>query len=115
MRILLSVLGILAASSVMAHDHDHPELDAWYRSLSSPVGGFCCDGSDALSILDPDWETTADPENPYRVKFEGEWLTVRKGAVVSSPNKAGVAKVWPVKGGRGEKTDIRCFLPGAEI
>lgn len=109
-------LGVMLMGSAFGHDHDSAN-DAWYKSLTSQAGGSCCDGSDAFSVVDPDWEPTSDPKKPYRVKVEGwaEWIEVDAGAVVNQSNKVGVAKVWPVWVGGHESgyPMVRCFLPGA--
>jgi hypothetical protein len=112
MRLVLTFfVAFIFNSSVLAHDHDHPELDQWYRSLRNSVGHYCCDGSDAFSVEDPDWEITTDPEFPYNVFLEGSYRKVPKDAVVKGPNKAGPAKVWPIY--IDGAPAIRCFLPGA--
>jgi len=97
---------------VLGHAHANPALDGWYQGLKSPSGGSCCDGSDAASVLDPDWDTTGDPAYPYRVRLEGEWIRVPEGRVVHEANKAGVAKVWPIY--ENGKPAVRCFLKGSE-
>jgi hypothetical protein len=45
--------------SPRAHDHQHPELNSWYESLSSGKRP-CCDGSDAERVDGADWETKDD-------------------------------------------------------
>ena len=48
--IVLGALTMLAASlhASRAHDHDHPELDAWYATLMQPdrPGVSCCGKAD---------------------------------------------------------------------
>lgn len=108
---------LLLTSVALAHDHNAPELDAWYKSLRAVNGNYCCDGSDAFSVLDPDWDTTTDSEWPYkvRVKFSDgtptDWIRVHKDQVVKDNNRAGIAKVWPLFHRTGP--EIRCFLPGS--
>ena len=108
---LALVLSIVGAA--LAHDHANHSLDSWYPTLSSPTGGRCCDGPevDAMKIEDADWGMTGDPENPYRVRLEGNWVLVPIGRVVSENNKAGVAIVWPIY--EQGKPAARCFLPGS--
>lgn len=115
MIVVAAVLALVGTG--LAHDHDSSN-DAWYKSLTSKAGGSCCDGSDAFSVIDPDWEPTSDPKKPYRVKVEGwdGWVDVEESAVVNQSNKVGVAKVWPVWVGginSGGHPMVRCFLPGA--
>lgn len=112
---------LLASALFLIHDHNAPELDAWYKSLRSVAGYYCCDGSDAFSVLDPDWDTNDDPKTsddwPYKVKVflpltkeKTAWILVNKINVVKDNNRAGIAKVWPVVDRTG--VSIRCFLPG---
>lgn len=96
-----------AASPTYAHDGAH---DEWLKTLKNENGNPCCDGSDADSVLDPDWDTEG-PKGTYRVRLGGRWINVAPEAVVTKPNMLGVAKVWPVDD-EGE-ISIRCFLPGA--
>jgi len=117
--LLISLLFIFFPA--MAHDHEHPELNEWYKSLSSRKGP-CCDGSDAISIIDPDWTYQNKPHSHYRVrldvsqilgKVDMQWVDVDDDALVHESNRAGVAKVWPWKGYLG--VEVRCFLPGPGI
>lgn len=117
MRKLLLVL--LLCSPALAHDHDNPELNDWLRSLTNEINGSCCDGSDAYSVNDPDWEIVAgNVDFPYRVRLDGEWYPVFKNNVVKQTNKMGIARVWPYRntddsGAPVSKWSIRCFLPGS--
>lgn len=101
------LLAALISPSTHAHDHEHPELNSWYQSLHSGKGP-CCDGSDAVRIADPDWETA---NGHYRVRIEGEWIDVPDEAVITEPNRIGRTMVWPIKGYLG--VTIRCFMPGS--
>jgi hypothetical protein len=82
-------------------------LKPWFDSLRSGKGP-CCSDADGMAIADPDWESK---EGHYRVRLDGEWITVPDDAVITEPNRAGRTMVWPVKGSLG--TSIRCFLPGS--
>lgn len=95
----------------LAHDHANPELDNWFKGLKNGHNQSCCDGSDALSILEPDWDMA---DNHYRVRQSPrhQWLVVPHENLVKEKNKAGVAKVWPTIDAAGTWTTIRCFLPG---
>jgi hypothetical protein len=111
--------GLLISFSMfyMAHDHNVPELDAWYKSLKNVSGLYCCDGSDVYSVNDPNWEPNPDVEYPYKVKVKytdgtiSDSILVHKAAVVKASNLTGIAKVWP----RFDRTGIAilCFLPGS--
>ena len=99
---------------VAAHQrHDETEHRA-FDEATAILAGDCLHDL-AFSVLDPDWEMTTDPETPYRVKYEGEWLPVARNAVVNANNIVGIAKVWPVANSRGGKAEIRCFLPGSGV
>jgi hypothetical protein len=81
------------------------EMNEWVRGLHSPGGAWCCDEADGI---DPVWETTGDG---YRVKFQGEWLTVQPTALITAPNRLGVARAW-IGFTADTKPYVRCFLPG---
>ncbi len=107
---LVVVTALLAKPAIgpaQAHDHQHPELNAWYESLRS-VKGPCCDGSDAKRVDDADWDTK---DGHYRVRLEGEWVDVPDEAVVAGPNRAGRTMVWPYYLDGHPRP--RCFMPGS--
>jgi hypothetical protein len=81
------------------------ELNDWVRSLRSPAGTWCCDEADGI---DPVWETTGDG---YRVQYQGEWLPVPPAALITEPNRLGVARAW-IGFSADTKPYVRCFLPG---
>jgi hypothetical protein len=110
-ELIAGAIALCFLLSAQAHDSNAPELDDWYKSLESEAGTTCCDGSDAFSVLDPDWDTEG-PNGSYRVRLDGVWHNVPSSSVVQNPNKSGVAKVWPVSYRDGHVI-IRCFLPGA--
>lgn len=82
-------------------------LKSWFDSLKSSKG-LCCSVADGYAVADPDWESK---DGHYRVRIDGEWITVPDDAVITEPNRAGRTMVWPIKGSLG--TTIRCFLPGS--
>lgn len=88
-----------------AHDHNHPDLNGWFRSLHSKGGAWCCTGDDAEEA---EWDTAG---GKYRVRIDGQWIDVPDEAIVEGPNKVGAAKVWRtyMDGHPG----VRCFLPGS--
>jgi hypothetical protein len=47
--IVLGGMAVLAAGQAIAHDHNHPELDSWYKSLMQPDNptASCCGVADA--------------------------------------------------------------------
>jgi hypothetical protein len=119
MAALALIIGLHRCSSADAHDHEHPELNGWYQSLESGKGP-CCDGTDAVHLADPDWESHDGhyrvrlPKNPnitYDLEVNGEWVDVPDEAVVKGPNRDGRALVWPMY--RDGHPQARCFMPGS--
>ena len=114
---MIKAVVVLLGTLLLIHDHAASELDSWYKSLRAVNGTYCCDGSDAASVLDPDWDTNADLEWPYRVKLKysdgtkSDWVKVHRDLIVKDNNRAGIAKVWPIFERNG--WFIRCFLPGS--
>lgn len=118
----------LCVPSVLAH---HPLLtnlpDDWWTSLKS-AHGYCCAGPkvDALLLKDIAWgrqdkkgshfwvevpKTAQDMEKGRKGEpYEVERMDVPDDSVLTEPNKAGVALVWPYYGAMGR--NIRCFMPG---
>ena len=83
-------------------------LHKWFDQLASGKG-LCCSFADGFSIRDIDWDVQ---DGRYRVRIQGEWITVPDSALVTEPNRFGPAVVWPYLATDGS-TQIRCFLPGA--
>jgi len=83
-------------------------LKEWFDSLASRRGP-CCSVADGQSVEDVDWDTK---DGKYRVRLEGQWIEVPPDALVSVPNKFGLAVVWLYKDYES-RTQIRCFIPGA--
>jgi hypothetical protein len=84
-------------------------LKGWFEGLASGKG-LCCSFADGVSIKDVDWDTEG---GHYRVRLYGEWIVVPDNAVVTEPNRFGLAVVWPFMDVSGV-TQIRCFMPGAQ-
>jgi hypothetical protein len=84
----------------------------WFDGLRSGKGP-CCSDADGSAVSDVDWMTTGDPDRPYKVRLDGEWIPVEATAVITEPNRIGKTMVWPIKGYMG--ISIRCFMPGAFI
>lgn len=82
-------------------------LKPWFDSLKSGRGP-CCSNADGEVVADPDWDAK---DGHYRVRLDGQWITVPDDAVITEPNRAGRTMVWPLRGMSG--TSIRCFMPGA--
>src|SRR3954447_9573660 len=95
---LMSV--VLMGASAMARDdgrYSGSPLKPWFDTLKSGKG-LCCSVADGFAIADPDWESR---DGHYRVRIDGEWIIVPDDAVVTEPNRAGRAMVWPVKSSFG--------------
>ena len=116
MRVFLS-LGLVALTSVaaaqlaQARDPDgryaNSPLKEWFDGLRSGKGP-CCSDADGSAVSDVDWESK---NGHYRVRLDGTWIDVPEEAVVTEPNRAGRAMVWPIKSYMG--VTIRCFMPGS--
>jgi hypothetical protein len=76
----------------------------WVRELRAGNGASCCDDADGI---DPEWDILG---GEYRVRYGGRWLVVAPHALLTQPNRIGVARAW-IAHGEGE-TFVRCFLPG---
>jgi len=114
-KVTLTLAAVLLASSALARDvegrYAGSPLKPWFDQLKSGKG-LCCSDADGTALSDVDWESK---NGHYRVKIEGSWWDVPDEAVVTEPNRAGRAMVWPVylRGATQEFfVEIRCFLPG---
>jgi len=114
MALAFAVLIGALASLTAAHAADptgkfkDSPLHDWFNSLTSHRG-LCCSFADGRSIADVDWDTTP---NGYRVRVDGVWYDVPDEAVITEPNRAGTAIVFPYLDAAGQ-VQIRCFLPGS--
>ena len=91
-----------------------PPLKPWFDALRSEKG-LCCSFADGLAIADVDWDTKREGQQvQYRARVDGEWIDIPDAAVIAEPNKYGRTVIWPYKDLDG-KTQVRCFLPGAEM
>lgn len=84
-----------------------PELKAWFDSLRSGRGP-CCSDADGSAVSDVDWESK---DGQYRVRIEGEWISVPEDAVITTPNRVGRTMVWPIY--LEGRPVVRCFMPGS--
>jgi hypothetical protein len=93
-------------------------LRSWFNNLSSGKG-LCCSFADGQSIADVDWDTAAvagadgNAVVRYRVRIDGQWVTVPPEALVNEPNRYGPAVVWPYNDVTTGKIQIRCFMPSS--
>lgn len=100
---------LLFANAVLARDDgryaDSP-LKHWFESLQSEFGQ-CCTNADGYIVSGADWESY---RGSYRVRLNGEWVSVPDGAVITQPNRAGRTMVWTyfIDG----HPRVRCFMPG---
>ena len=105
---------VAVLSSVLAFAADHGQfagspLKPWFDQLASGKG-LCCSFADGLSVEDVDWDVK---DGHYRVRLNGQWISVPDTALVTEPNRYGRAVVWPYADATG-MTQIRCFMPGAQ-
>ena len=101
----MALTGLFLCAGAYAHDHNHPEMNDWFKSLHSKGGAWCCDGADAEIA---DYDLVGDH---YRVRIGDEWVTVPEDAIVQGENKVGGARVWHYYADGHAK--VRCFLPDA--
>ncbi|HYD66153.1 hypothetical protein [Azospirillum sp.] len=50
--ILLAMALLIHVKPARAYDHHRPELDGWFKGLTSRAGAACCDGTDATPLDD---------------------------------------------------------------
>ena len=94
-----------------------PGASGWFIGLMNKKGGFCCSDADG-NKPEAVWDNTDNPNYPYKVKLEGQWIEVPVDAVITEPNRVGIAIVWysVTRSESGPPTFyIRCFLPGSLI
>ena len=113
--VLAGCLVLVAAELSHARDLDgkyaNSPLHQWFEGLRSNHGMPCCSFADGVSIRDVDWDMQ---KGHYRVRIKDVWYIVPADAVVEEPNRLGTAVVWPYIDPTSGKTEIRCFMPGAE-
>jgi hypothetical protein len=121
LRAILSFLiGFALATAMLvvrghAHDHDHPERNAWMMALENAAGDFCCGPNDYNAVKDVQWDVWRDYEgfSHYKVFVENDWLKVDDSKVVHEPNKYGVPIVWLYHA--NGIPEVKCFLPGSGL
>ncbi|QOZ29913.1 hypothetical protein XH93_25115 [Bradyrhizobium sp. CCBAU 51753] len=108
---MVALLSVAAAHLAEARDPDgryaNSPLKQWFDGLRSGKGP-CCSDADGSALSDVDWESK---DGHYRVRLDGQWMDVPDDAVVTEPNRAGRAMVWPIRNNTG--ITIRCFMPGS--
>ena len=83
-----------------------PEQRRWFSTLHNKNHNLCCAEADGY---DAQWDTK---DGSYRVYDQGQWYVVPDQALVTEPNRYGIAKVWWSHGDPDKM--IRCFMPGTE-
>ena len=83
-------------------------LHEWFNQLASKKG-LCCSFADGATIKTDDWQSN---NGHYEVRLYNRWVVIPDNAIVTEPNKAGEAVVWPYLD-ENNQVQIRCFLPGA--
>ena len=108
---LLALSGVAQARDLEGRFVNSP-LKPWFDQLKSSGGSRCCSDADGTAVSDVDWETK---DNHYRVRINGSWFDVPPEAVITEPNRAGRAMVWPFPMWNGSEHTfgIRCFMPGS--
>ncbi len=120
--LVFSVVIILITMMLYAWSRDdgryaNSPLKPWFEQLASGRG-LCCSFADGEMVQDVDWDTECKPDLlgknvcHYRVRLYGNWIDVPDVAMVTEPNKAKRAIVWPFKDVNGN-VQIRCFMPSS--
>jgi len=91
-----------------------PGVSGWFVDLTNQRGNSCCSDADG-NQPEAVWDNTDNPNYPYKVKIEGQWVEVPEYAVIKSKNRVGIAIVWYYKSLGSDQITIRCFLPGSLI
>jgi len=105
LKAMMALTGLFLCAGAYAHDHNHPDMNDWFKSLHSKGGAWCCTGDDADIA---DYDLVGDH---YRVRIGDEWVAVPEDAIVQGENKVGGARVWHYYADGHAK--VRCFLPDA--
>lgn len=109
MRLLAAILLLVSVGPALARDdgrYTASPLKPWFDTLRSGRGP-CCSDADGSAVSDVDWDSN---RGHYRVRLEGVWIDVPDDAVITEPNRAGRAMVWPMWSEGAPQ--IRCFIPG---
>jgi len=108
---LVALLSVATVHVAQARDPDgryaNSPLKQWFDGLRSGKGP-CCSDADGTAVSDVDWESK---NGHYRVRLDNQWIDVPDDAVITEPNRAGRAMVWPIRSYMG--ITIRCFMPGS--
>jgi hypothetical protein len=104
---VLMLLGMCAAHARDDGRYANSPLKPWFESLQNKDGVQCCAVADGMALSDVDWDTQ---NGHYRVRIDGQWVSVPDDRVVIQPNRLGRPMVWPqyIDG----HPIVRCFMPG---
>ena len=118
----LWLIPLLAMGRDLDERYANSPLKPWFDQLKSR-NGLCCSDADGYVVEDADWESR---NGRYRVRVPKSpdskimvWVDVPDNAVITEPNRAGRAMVWPVyfegvtDDERQPQISIRCFMPGS--
>lgn len=105
------VVGVLInASGALAHEGD-TQMDAWYRSLTTPAGYSCCNMRDCSPIearlRDGHWEVVDSSRLLTSYPPQKAWMAVPDEAILKRENADG-RPVACIRDGQ-----VVCFVPPA--
>jgi hypothetical protein len=86
----------------------NPAMNAWFNTLHSKAGDYCCDTADGSPATTWGTEGTG-----YTVTVYGKTFHVDDAQIVPSANRIGEPIVWTYPLGSHNPTGVRCFLPGS--
>jgi len=81
-------------------------LKQWFDSLASRRGP-CCSVADGQSVEEVDWDMKF---GKYRVRLDGQWIEVPPDALVTVPNKFGLAVVCSTRTMKAGRRSGALFL-----
>jgi hypothetical protein len=89
---------------------DPPEIRRWIEGLTDKQGRSCCASADGYRPSEVEYDTE---HNHYTALVNGRWIDIPNEAVLTVPNKKGIALLWYYMS--GNTVVVRCFLPGSGL
>jgi hypothetical protein len=132
-RISLLIVALMAATTTMAHDRNHPELDGWYSSLRRPSTGHsrqsftsCCSKTDChttdAELRNNEWWARIGVRNRSGDWDLKDWVKIPSEVVLlnhDNPTGEGVichSATWALDGQHLDPNavSIWCFVPPSQ-
>jgi hypothetical protein len=110
------IVALACLHGAQSHEQQHPELDAWYQSLKSPLGLHCCNTTDCHRTeaeVRQDgkwWARLARPvyKNPAALNWElTRWVQIPDNIILKNiHNPTGEAVICHSLDG----SELHCFV-----